>query len=132
MIKKYMNQLYKEVEQLRRKLISGKMKYFAHKKEFANANNYVVLLKNGSYFYINIGTNNIPKLHKKDIAYIYKEFNIDFNSGRIHIRECLDSDSGRIVFDSNIDRYARPNYVSSKYKKYNIDLNSEIDTGCFD
>ena len=71
MIKKYMNQLYKEFVQIRRKIDGGHMKYFGQ-KDYLNAFEYLIILKNGSYFRITLGTRFIPNIKKKDIAFAHQ------------------------------------------------------------
>ena len=127
MIKKYMNQLYNEVEQIRRKLVSGKMRYFGD-KDFGDANNYTVFLKNGCYFHINMGTNDIPKLRKKDIAYIVKLCNFTDSNKCLYY---IDTDCGRYKYTKE-QRYASCNYLTNRKEKYNIDWMNLIDTGDWD
>lgn len=132
MIKKYMNQLYKEIEQIRRKIDGGHLKYFGH-REFLNANSYVVILKNGSYFYINIGTKYIPKLKKKDIAFISKQYSvssIDPNWGRW--MEYTDSNRGCTRYDWTTGHHEYDRFEHDMFEKYKVDLYKEIDTGAWD
>lgn len=130
MLKKYMNQLYNEVMWYKKKIDSGKLKYFG-KKNIGDANCFTVLLKDGSYFYVNIGTTNIPDVKKRDIAYIFKE--LHRYDGKIHkwYMDSVDSDRGYYCY-SEENRYGQSNYEQEKIKKYKIDYNCEINTGCWD
>lgn len=133
MINKYMKQLYKEVEQIRRKLISGKMKYFGKKDDFAKAFRYTVLLKDGSYFYIDLGTNNIPKIKKKSVAYIIKQISYcsldkEYNLG---YEDFIDTDSGFVRFTKDTKEKSS-DYKLTKFKKYKCDYNKNIYTGEWD
>lgn len=132
MIKKYMNQLYNEIEQIRRRLISGKMRYFGD-RDFGNASKYTVYLKDGSFFVINIGAYNIPKLRKKDIAFINKLINYDSNdtNWKYNCRDCVNSDVGFIRYDDNAP-INNCRYEVEKAEKYKIDFDKEIDVGSWD
>ena len=121
MIKKYMNQLYKELIWYKKKIDSGKLQYFG-KRDIGNANCFEVLLKDGSYLYINIGTNNIPNIRKKDIAYINK---------RIDIHYFCDSDNGFTRF-TDTDRYCYCREIERARRRYKTDWEKEIDTGSWD
>lgn len=132
MIKKYMNQLYKEIEQIRRKIDSGHLRYFGY-REFLNANNYTVILKDGSYFYINIGTKYVPKLRKKDIAFISKQCSVsslDTNWGKWV--EYIDSDRGRTRYNWGTGYYEYDGFEKTMFEKYKVDLYREVDTGAWD
>ena len=134
MVKKYMNQLYKEVEQIRRKLISGKMKYFGNKtKEFANAFRYTIFLKDGSYFYIDLGTNNIPKIRKKSVAYILKQISYCSLDKEYYLgyEDYIDTDNGFIRFTKDM-KCCGYDYELDKFKKYKCDYNKNIYTGEWD
>ena len=134
MINKYMKQLYKEVEQIRRKLISGKMKYFGkNKKDFANAFRYVVLLKDGSYFYIDLGTKNIPKIKKKSVAYISKQISY-CSLDREYVlgyKDFIDTDNGFVRFTKEMEHNGS-DYETEKFKQYKCDYNKNIYTGEWD
>lgn len=130
MVKKYMNQLYKEIMWYKKKIDHGNLKYFAQ-KDIGDANCFIVILKDGSYFYINIGANNIPKINKRDIAFIHKTLNRYDRKMHRQYQDSFDSDNGYRCYDDS-DRYGMSRYLSEKYKKYNIDYDKEIDTGCWD
>jgi hypothetical protein len=124
-----MNQLYKEIEQIRRKLVSNKWKYFGD-KEFGNADNYTIILKNGNYYTIGLGTNNIPKVKKKDILYIRKKimYNSNDKNFRYGVHDFIDTNIGFIRY-SETDIYKPYNYLSYVFEKYHIDYDNCIDTG---
>ena len=130
MIKKYMNQLYKEVMWYKKKIDSGKLKYFG-KHNIGDANGFIVILKDGSYFYVTIGATNIPNMKKKNIAYIFKELHrYDDKIGKWY-KDSVDSDRGYYCYRDN-ERYGQRDYIYEKIKKYNTDRSLEIDTGCWD
>ena len=79
MIKKYMNQLYNEVMWYKKKIDSGKLKYFG-KRDIGDDNCFIVILKDGSYFYVTIGTNNIKYTVKCQDAFSY-----DFSKQNINL-----------------------------------------------
>ena len=115
MIKKNMNILYKEITSIKRKLVRN-LKFFGAGNYRNDVDRYTVFLKNGSYFDIFLGTNNIPDFRKKDVAYICKY-------------------SGRRVFDTDKGSFTVSELVPtkiSKFEKYGIDVNNRIDTGEWD
>ena len=117
MIKKNMNILYNEVESIRRKLVRS-LKYFGHNNYRYDVCQYSVFLKNGKYFTVALGTKNIPKVRKKDIAYILKT----------SVTGYFDSDRGSFKFSE-----MTPEYNFNKFVKYDIDINrGMIDTGEWD
>lgn len=130
MIKKYMNQLYKEIEQIRKKIDSGKLKYFCQ-KNYTDGDKYTVFLKDRSYFIIDLGTNHIPKLKKKDIAYIQKKIKRNFsgNGSEFYDRDFIDSDIGFFRVNDWKEIY---DIADTKRIKYHIDVNNQIDTGEWD
>ena len=129
-----MNQLYNEIIQIKRRLMTGKMKYFGE-KYFGDASCYTVMLKNGSYFHIDLGTDYIPKFSKKDVLFIFKEFSRRSNTDSFKYgwRDFQDSDRGRTrayINKSSEHTYNNERmYVSSVMKKNNISYNNEIFTG---
>lgn len=127
MIKKYMNQLYTEIEQIRRKIDSGKLKYFGA-KDYMDASTYYVFLKNGCWFKITLGTMSIPNFKKKDVVFIQKHIcrnSTDTNWKYSH--DYVDSDRGFVRYDVNgIDNV---DYIMNRMEKYKINLLNEIDTG---
>lgn len=130
MINKYMKQLYKEVEQVRRKLLSGKMKYF---ESFGKAMSYTVVLKDGSFFEIALGTNTVPKVRKKSIAYINKKLMYDSldMEYKLGYRDIIDTDNGLVRF-TKTDTYAMSDYVIDRLNKHKYDVFRNIDTGAWD
>ena len=132
MIKKYMNQLYKEFVQIRRKIDGGHMKYFGQ-KDYLNAFEYLIILKNGSYFRITLGTRFIPNIKKKDIAFIGKQMLCtSISKNWNNYIEYFDSDRGRTRYE-----WYKHNQNISKFEyatgnKYRIDIHSELDTGAWD
>ena len=132
MIKKYMKELYKEVEQIRRKLNGGHMKYFGC-KDFGKALCYTVILKNGSYFYITLGTKYIPNIKKKDMVFIGVQICSDSLSQSCEKWiDYVDSDRGRTRYKWFNCYEAITEFERSVFKKYNVDHNNEIDTGAWD
>ena len=132
MIKKHMKELYKEIEQIRRKLDGGHMKYFGC-RDFGNALCYTVVLKNGSYFYITLGTKYIPNIKKKDIAFIGKQTCADsLSQSWEKWIDYFDSNRGRTRYDW-FNCYEPINkFETSVFKQYNVNHNNEIDTGAWD
>lgn len=130
MIKKYMNQLYKEIMWYKKKIDNGKLRYFG-KKNIGDANWFTVILKDGSYFNINIGTNIIPDISKKDIVYIFKALHRRNNHLNKWYKDSFDSDRGYYCYKEE-DRYGQSNYILKKYEQYKLDYNKEFDTGCWD
>ena len=130
MIKKYMNQLYKELMWYKKKIDSGKLQYFG-KKDIGDANCFTVILKDGSYFHINIGTNNIPDVPKKNIAYIFKELHRRDERLNKWYLDSVDSDRGYFCY-SDTDIYGQSDYLVDKKKKYRIDYGKEFDTEHWD
>lgn len=130
MIKKYKDQLYNELMWYKKKIESSKLKYFG-KKDIGDANCFTVILKDGSYFYVNIGTNYIPDIKKKDIAFIFKELHRFDNKLRVWYLDSVDSDRGYYCYAKN-DRYGQSNYELNKMKQYKTDIDKEINTGCWD
>lgn len=132
MIKKYMKTLYKEVIQIKRKIDGGHLPYFGC-RDYLSAFDYFVILKNGSYFWITLGTKYIPKFKKKDVAFIGKMTSCTSLSENWNKWiDYIDSDRGRT-------RYAWDNHfqVISEFEtntgiKYKIDVLSELDTGAWD
>lgn len=129
MIKKYMNQLYKELMWYKKKIDTGKLTYFG-KKNIGDANCFTVILKDGSYFYVTIGTKYIPNVKKKDISFIFKELHRYDNRLRVWYMDSMDSDRGYYCF-SGEDRYAQSKYESDKMNQYKA-CGQEIDTGYWD
>jgi hypothetical protein len=130
MIKKYMNQLYKEIEQIRRKIDSGKLRYFGD-KDYGNAMKYAVLMKDSSYFYVCFGTRKIPKVNKRDIVFIEKMIDYRLSGSNIEQSNCeyLDSDRGFYRYNDYRDY---KNYLYDKMIKYRVDFDKEIFTDYFD
>lgn len=127
MVKKYMNQLYNEVEQIRRKIDSGKLKYFGE-KEYMDASTYYVFLKNGCWFKITLGTMSIPAFKKKDVVFIQKHIcrnSTDTNWKYSH--DYVDSDRGFVRYNGN--GIHNVDYIMNRMEKYKINLLNEIDTG---
>ena len=132
MIKKYMNQLYKEVIQIQRKIDGGHLVCFGHHK-FGDAQDYYVILKDGSYFYINIGSKYIPKIRKKDVAFIGKQITCDSLDERWgKYVDYVDSDRGRTRYAWLESVRGISSYKETVHKKYNEDPFKEIDTGYWD
>ena len=133
MVKKYLNNLFNEITQISRKLSSGRIKYYGDKEYFANGGEYTVFLKNGKYFSICTGTKFVPKIRKRDILFISKSFTYDLcgNMKDYCGRDFIDSDRGFTRYSKD-DRYKNSEYMSSRYKKYKIDYENEINTGCWD
>lgn len=132
MIKKYMNQLYKEIEQIRRKIDGGHLKYFGC-KDFGNALCYTVVLKNGSYFYITLGTKYIPNIKKKDIAFILKEQEVNSlmpNWGKWF--DSVDTDRGRTRHKWSNGNTELQDFEKLMFKKYRVNVYKEVDTGSWD
>ncbi len=122
-----MNQLYTEIEQIRRKIDSGKLKYFGA-KEYMDASTYYVFLKNGCWFKIELGTMSIPSFKKKDVVFIQKHIcrsSTDTNWKYSH--DYVDSDRGLVRYDRNGIHNA--DYILNRMEKYKINLLNEIDTG---
>lgn len=130
MIKKYRDQLYKELMWYKKKIESGKLKYFG-KKDIGDANSFEVIMKDGSYFYVSKGTDKIPNIRKKDIAFIHKDMHRYDNRLRKWYRDSMDSDRGYYCYDKE-DRYGMSNYLVTKHKKYKMVYYLTIDTGCWD
>lgn len=130
MIKKYMNQLYKEIEQIRRKIDSGKLKYFCQ-KDYTDGDKYTIFLRDGSYFNIDLGSNNIPKLRKRDIVYIQKKIRRKFSGKEREFceRDYFDSDTGFFRIGDTLEIY---DITNEKRTRYNIDYSKQIDTGEWD
>ena len=131
MIKKYMTQLYKEIMWYKKLLETEKLKYYGDRITPGNATNYTVLLKDGSYFYINIGTNRIPDIKKKDIAFIHKHIWDTSFEYAWQFHYTLDSDRGYYRYPKE-DRYGESDYIICKEKKYKTDNYKNIDTGEWD
>lgn len=129
MIKKYMNQLYKELMWYKKKIDTGKLTYFG-KKNIGDANCFTVILKDGSYFYVTIGTKYIPNVKKNDISFIFKELHRYDNRLRVWYMDSVDSDRGYYCYIGE-DKYAQSNYESNKMKQYKA-FGQEIDTGYWD
>lgn len=127
MIKKYMNQLYNEVEQIRRKIDSGKLKYFGS-KDYMDASTYYVFLKNGCWFKIELGTMFIPTFKKKDVVFIQKHIcRNSTDTNWKYDRDYVDSDRGFVRYNGNgIDNV---DYIMNMMEKYKINLVNELDTG---
>ena len=130
MIKKYMNQLYKEIEQIRRKIDGGKFRYFGQ-KDYMDASTYYVFLRNGQWFKIELGTTIIPKTKKKDVVFIQKHICRDSNDKNWkYTRDYVDSDRGFVRYSGavteNID------YFLDRANKYKINLVDEIETCYWD
>lgn len=129
MTKKYLNELYKEIIQIKRKIKNKSLKYFGS-REYGNAFYYHVILKDGSHFYVTLGTNTIPDIRKKDIAYIGKQVDCDSTctSWKKWV-DFIDTDRGR----TRTGWYDSYDYLS-KYEesKYYIDTTKEFYTGYFD
>ena len=130
MIKKYMNQLYKELMWYKKKIDTGKLTYFG-KKNIGEANSFTVFLKDGPYFYVNIGTKYIPNVKKKDITFIFKELHRYDNKLCKWYKDSVDSDRGYYCYDKE-DRYGQSDYETEKMEKYKTDYNKLIDTGDWD
>lgn len=130
MIKKEFNKLYKEIEQIRRKIDSGKLKYFGE-KNYMNASPYYVFLRNGKWFKIELGTKIIPTFNKNDVVFIQKHIlrdSTDTNWKYTH--DYVDSDRGFVRYSGcitdNID------YFLDRANKYKINLVDEIETYYWD
>lgn len=132
MIKKQFNQLYAEVTQIRRKLDNGKLKYFG-KKDFGNAESYTVMLKDGSYFFVSLGSTTIPEFRKKDVAFI----------GKMHICDSTmpnwgsfvdytDSDRGTTRYSWDTAHIEIRDFENTRFRKYRISIYSEKYTGAWD
>lgn len=132
MIKKYMKELYEEVEQIRRKLDGGHMKYFGC-KDFGNASCYTVILKNGTYFAIALGTKFVPPFKKSDVIFISKQVSsnsLSENWGKWV--EYVDTERGRTRYDWSTAYSCVDKYETSIFNKYKIDFDNELDTGWWD
>lgn len=129
MIKKYMNKLYKELMWYKKKIDTGKLTYFG-KKNIGDANCFTVILKDGSYFYVTIGTKYIPNVKKNDISFIFKELHRYDNRLRVWYMDSVDSDRGYYCYRGE-DKYAQSNYESNKMKQYKA-FGQEIDTSYWD
>ena len=130
MIKKEFNKLYKEIEQIRRKIDSGKLKYFGE-KNYMNASTYYVFLKNGYWFKIELGTKIIPTFNKNDVVFIQKHILRDStDTNWKYTRDYVDSDRGFVRYSGcikdNID------YFLDRANKYKINLVDEIETYYWD
>lgn len=127
MVKKYMNQLYKEIEHIRRMLTHDNVRYF---DGFGNVMSFTVILKDGSYFYIGIGTKEIPKIKKKDIAFIEKELFYDptEQNNKYNNKDYFTSDNGFCRFFDSSDHIK---YHREKIEKYKMNYDKFIDTGCW-
>ena len=127
MIKKYMNQLYTEIEQIRRKIDSGKLKYFGA-KDYMDASTYYVFLKNGYWFKIELGTMSIPTFKKKDVVFIQKHLWRDStDTNWNYSNDYMDSDRGFVRYYCN--GISNTVYMMNMMEKYKINLMKEIDTG---
>ena len=130
MIKKYMNQLYKEIEQIRRKIDGGKFRYFGQ-KDYMDASAYYVFLRNGKWFKIELGTTIIPKTKKKDVVFIQKHICRDSNDKNWkYTRDFVDSDRGFVRYSGKIIENA--GYFLDRANKYKINLADEIETCYWD
>lgn len=132
MIKKYMNQLYDEVVRVKRKIDGGKLSYFGD-RDFGDAHRYTVVLKDGSYFYITLGTRYIPNIKKKDIAFILKEQEVTSlmpNWGKWF--DSVDTDRGRTRYEWSTGGTKLQEFEDLKFKKYHVDVYKEFDTGAWD
>ena len=132
MIKRYMNELYKEIIRVKRKIDGGHLQYFGH-RDFGNAMEYYVVLKDGSYFFISIGSKYIPNIRKKDIAFIGKQ--VDCNS--LDERwgkwvDYVDSDRGRVRYVWNTAIRDLGIYQTNVAIKYKQNPYKEIETGYWD
>lgn len=119
MINKYMKILYNEVETIRSRLLSEKT-YFGdcHIKNPYSAISYIIILKDGTGFSISLGTSCVPKVHKRDIAYICKKCtNSNYSKDRY-----MDSDIGYYVKTQQ----QQSDYLISKMNKYKYDSTKEI------
>jgi hypothetical protein len=125
-----MNQLYKEIMWYKKKIDNGKLQYFG-KKDIGDTNCFTVILKDGSYFYINIGTDKIPYVQKRQVAYIFKELHRRDDRLNKWYLDSIDSDRGYYCYKKE-DIYGQSNYVTEKMKYYKVDYNKEYDTGCWD
>lgn len=122
-----MNRLYTEIEQIRRKIDSGKLKYFGE-KDYMDASTYYVFLKNGCWFKITLGTMSIPNFKKKDVVFIQKH--ICRNSTDTNWKysyDYVDSDRGFVRYNEN--GIHNVDYIMNRMEKYKINLLNEIDTG---
>lgn len=130
MIKKYMNQLYKEIEQIRRKIDGGKFRYFGQ-KDYMDASNYYVFLRNGKWFKIELGTTIIPKTKKKDVVFIQKHICRDSNDKNWkYTRDYVDSDRGFVRYSGGVTE--NTDYFLDRANKYKINLVDEIETCYWD
>ena len=124
-----MNKLYKELMWYKKKIDTGKLTYFG-KKNIGDANCFTVILKDGSYFYVTIGTKYIPNVKKNDISFIFKELHRYDNRLRVWYMDSVDSDRGYYCYRGE-DKYAQSNYESNKMKQYKA-FGQEIDTSYWD
>ena len=130
MIKKYMNQLYKEIEQIRRKIDGGKFRYFGQ-KDYMDASTYHVFLRDGKWFKIGLGTTIIPRCKKKDIVFIEKHICRDSNDTNWkYTRDYVDSDRGFVRYSGDVTENMY--YFLDRLDKYKINLTDEIETCYWD
>lgn len=129
MIKRELNELYKELISIQRKLDGGHMKYYGD-KPFGNGMSYHVYLKDGRYFTIFLGSKFVPRFKKRDVLYIVKAFSTyreDECNYRTYRTLVQDTEAGR-HHGSVVDA------INKAVKRYNIDtsLCNEINTEYWD
>ena len=130
MIKKEFNKLYKEIEQIRRKIDSGKLNYFGA-KDYMDASTYYVFLKNGKFFRITLGTRIIPACKKKDIVFIQKHIcRNSTDTNWKYNRDYVDSDRGFVRYSGKLTENS--DYILERSVRYGINLADEIETGYWD
>ena len=132
MIRKYMNELHKEVVQIKRKIDGGHLSYFGH-RDYLNAFKYLVILKNGSYFWITLGTKYIPNIKKKDVAFIGKQISCtSLDDSWNKWIDYVDSDNGRTRYEWCDHWQLLANFEECALLKYKVSRFSELDTGAWD
>ena len=124
MIKKYMEELKNELLNVKA-LIEKYGIYDFGNEEFVDAFTYFVILKNGTLFYINMGSTVFPNIDLNDIIYIRKHIALDSSDIGKKFEYC-DTDNGFFNCNSDIK------YDNDIVKKYNVSFDNEIITGNYD
>ena len=116
----YFNKLFPEIDVIQKYINSDKNNIFSHLTE-ADGLEYFVILRNGTSFYISVGTNKLPEFVKNDIIYIRKKV------------YGLDKDRNKSFIDTEVGEFGTDDQISHAFdmeKKFNVV--NEFDTGCFD
>ena len=116
----YFNMLITEINAIRDYISSGKNRTFSYLKE-ADGIEYFVILKNGTSFYISVGTNKLPEFNERDIVYIRKKL---YSVWKSENRVFIDTEVGEFDLDDQLS------HAFEMEKKFNV--TDEFLTGCYD